>query len=252
LPLPWVLTRCVGYHCAQIVGAYAAAPHGAAAEAVYHALLAACPATGGWELPVKSLEAALHLEDEPTMLASLLGPTSRVVLTTIPGTGDMRLCEDAHPHVRDTPMGADDGQLEVVTGFPRAPRRVLGAKPRDSSLVVAVAALLLLLLLLLLWCHCGPCPLPVRCTATMVTLGTQPHFGLASDDEGGRSAAVAFMDSVRGAVARVNAAAGRPAVIAVEVHSAPSVGTPAGAAAGVTASPAALHLSLAEVASWDW
>ena len=82
---------------------------------------------------------------------------------------------------------------------------------------------------------------------TMGRLQAERHFGLASDDDGGRQAALAMARAARDAVDRLNAAVGRKAVVAVELHSAPSRG-----ATGGSASRDALARSLAEVASWDW
>lgn len=79
---------------------------------------------------------------------------------------------------------------------------------------------------------------------TMQQLARDARFGLASDDEGGRAAAVGFARLARDAVARVCAAAGgRGAVAAVELHSAP---------AGAGASAAALRASLRELRAMDW
>ena len=82
---------------------------------------------------------------------------------------------------------------------------------------------------------------------TMGTLSTNKHFGLASVDSGGRKAALEMARSANAAVKRLNGAVGRHAVIAVEVHSAPSQGP-----AGGTGSAAAFAESLAELAAWDW
>ena len=53
---------------------------------------------------------------------------------------------------------------------------------------------------------------------TMQTLVKDKTFGLASDDAAGRKAAIDFARKAKDAVARINAAVGRNAVIAVEVH----------------------------------
>jgi hypothetical protein len=82
---------------------------------------------------------------------------------------------------------------------------------------------------------------------TMVTLGGNKHFGLASDDAAGRQAALALARKACDAVQRVNAASGPRSVVAVEVHSAPSrVG------GDVSSSATSLAASLAEMAAWDW
>ncbi len=82
---------------------------------------------------------------------------------------------------------------------------------------------------------------------TMGALQSNPQFGLASDSEPGRRAALAFAGEAREAVARLNRRLGRAAVVAVELHSAPSP-----AIDGVSASAAAFSGSLAEIAGWDW
>jgi hypothetical protein len=82
---------------------------------------------------------------------------------------------------------------------------------------------------------------------TMGRLQANKGFGLASTDEAGRQAALAMAREALASVARLNEAAGRAAVFAVEVQSAPSRGP-----AGGTGSAEAFARSLAEVASWDW
>lgn len=59
---------------------------------------------------------------------------------------------------------------------------------------------------------------------TMDRLRLDPRFGLASKDEDGRRRAVDFVEEARRAVERLEAALGRKAVAAVEVHSAPRGG----------------------------
>lgn len=82
---------------------------------------------------------------------------------------------------------------------------------------------------------------------TMDRLGADPRFGLASEDEEGRRAALDFIRLAVPVVARLNAAAGRRRVVAVELHSAPRRNRPR-----VDSSAAALGRSLAEIAGWDW
>lgn len=82
---------------------------------------------------------------------------------------------------------------------------------------------------------------------TMDRLAQAPAFGLASDDGDGRAAALAFTQAARDAVERLNEAAGRTRVVAVELHSAPRRGV-----AGVGSSAAALARSLVQIAGWDW
>lgn len=73
------------------------------------------------------------------------------------------------------------------------------------------------------------------------------QFGLASTCSQSRAAALKFCREARLAIERVNAALGRNAVIAVQIHSAPSVQHPAD-----PHSKAALVSALCELASWDW
>jgi hypothetical protein len=82
---------------------------------------------------------------------------------------------------------------------------------------------------------------------TMGALQQNPKFGLASADTAGRKAAIDFARSAREAVGRLNQAAGRNAVIAVEVQSAPSLGKP-----GAASSVGAFAESLGEITCWDW
>lgn len=77
---------------------------------------------------------------------------------------------------------------------------------------------------------------------TMLRLGGAPGFGLASPEEDGRRLAVAHARGIRDAVAGLHDDLGRGAVLAVELHSAPTQ----------RASGAALKASLEEVAEWDW
>jgi hypothetical protein len=82
---------------------------------------------------------------------------------------------------------------------------------------------------------------------TMGRLQADKAFGLASVDEAGRQAALDMARQARAAVARLNEAVGRAAVIAVEVQSAPSRGL-----AGAVGSAEAFARSLEQIASWDW
>lgn len=84
---------------------------------------------------------------------------------------------------------------------------------------------------------------------TMVRLGQAPGYGLASSDEDGRLAALADLADVRDLTLRLADEAGRPRVLAVEVHSAPA--PTHGSARGVVGSAGAFARSLAEIASWD-
>ncbi len=82
---------------------------------------------------------------------------------------------------------------------------------------------------------------------TMGRLQSNKAFGLASNDEAGRQAALDMARQAQAAVARLNEAVGRVAVIAVEVQSAPSRGP-----VGAVGSAEAFARSLEEIASWDW
>lgn len=77
---------------------------------------------------------------------------------------------------------------------------------------------------------------------TMERLEKNPLFGLASPNEDGRCAAVDFIHAARDAVSRLNTHLGRKAVLAVTLHSAPSL----------KASPDCFYQSLSEISTWDW
>ena len=81
--------------------------------------------------------------------------------------------------------------------------------------------------------------------ATMAAIGRQPTFGLASVDPAGRLAAVELARVALAAVARLNKAAGRAAVAAVEIQSGPTT-------TGAASSVGAFVESLAALAAWDW
>ena len=81
---------------------------------------------------------------------------------------------------------------------------------------------------------------------TMLRLGRDPEFGLASESAVGRQRALDYLGKARQAAARLNAHFGRRNVRAVEIHSAPR----GESAAGVSAE--ALRRSLDELRSWDW
>jgi hypothetical protein len=83
---------------------------------------------------------------------------------------------------------------------------------------------------------------------TLARLAADPHAGLASTDAEGRASAIGDARLMRDAVETLNSRAesspGNPAVLAVELHSAPRV--PSGSDARRLAD------SLEEVSSWDW
>ena len=79
----------------------------------------------------------------------------------------------------------------------------------------------------------------------MGRLGKNAAFGIASDDETGRTEGVAFYRQMRDAVLKLNAYLGRNAVEAVQLHTSPN-------RTAAPSSTAALRRSLEEIASWDW
>lgn len=81
---------------------------------------------------------------------------------------------------------------------------------------------------------------------TMNRLREDPHFGLASADAGGRRHALDFAEKARRAVETLNARLGRKAVAAVELHSAPRLGSWA------RSSLEAFAASLTELRGRDW
>lgn len=80
---------------------------------------------------------------------------------------------------------------------------------------------------------------------TMSALGEMPTFGIASTDEAGRKAAIAFLAKARDAIAKLNAHCGKPVVKAIQIHTAPNQSKAA-------ASAGALQQSLTEILQWDW
>ena len=73
------------------------------------------------------------------------------------------------------------------------------------------------------------------------------HFGLASSDEAGRRAALASAAALTRDIKAINAAAGRRAVLAVEMQSAPGYTDQT-----IRPDPRALAQSLADLAAMDW
>lgn len=76
----------------------------------------------------------------------------------------------------------------------------------------------------------------------MTCLSTDTQFGLASPDHDGRARAMQQVAALRDDVHRLNDALGRPAALAVELHSAPRG----------TGTATALMESLATLGAWDW
>ena len=77
---------------------------------------------------------------------------------------------------------------------------------------------------------------------TMVNVGKNPAFGLASADEDGRAAALEFTERICKAVQELASRTGRSVVKYVQLHSAPTRG----------AHSDAFARSLGEIATWDW
>ena len=77
--------------------------------------------------------------------------------------------------------------------------------------------------------------------STMAALAVSPDYGLASGDPDGRAAAVAETTRLADAIRALNDRAGRQVVTAVEVHSAPTLG-----------SADSLRKSLDELLALDW
>ncbi|NRQ43178.1 DUF4862 family protein [Rheinheimera sp. YQF-2] len=79
----------------------------------------------------------------------------------------------------------------------------------------------------------------------MNALGQNPLFGIASDDEAGRLAALDFMQQACAAIGKLNAHLGRAAVTAIQIQTAP-------ARHKASSSRAALMASLNTMLQWDW
>jgi len=80
---------------------------------------------------------------------------------------------------------------------------------------------------------------------TMNELSKNPDFGLASSNETGRNAALAFLDNARNAIKKLNSFLGRNAVTAIQIHSAPSQNY-------ASSSKAHFQTSLETLLDWDW
>ena len=79
----------------------------------------------------------------------------------------------------------------------------------------------------------------------MNALGQNPLFGIASDEELGRLAALDFMQQACTAIGKLNVHLGRQAVTAIQIQTAP-------ARHKAAASKAALMASLNTMLEWDW
>jgi len=82
---------------------------------------------------------------------------------------------------------------------------------------------------------------------TMSSLAKMPTFGLASDDEHGRAAAIAMHKRANEMLHRMNDYFGKQSIIAVQVATAPS--TPVD---GVSSSMDSFLNSMNEMLTWDW
>ena len=82
---------------------------------------------------------------------------------------------------------------------------------------------------------------------TMSNLANNPKFGLASDDEDGRSEAIAMHRVANQSVHQINKYCGRRCVKAIQIATAPSVPVQ-----GVSSSTDSLLKSMKEILSWDW
>ncbi|WP_104165488.1 DUF4862 family protein [Cryobacterium sp. N22] len=81
---------------------------------------------------------------------------------------------------------------------------------------------------------------------TVAAVARDPAHGLASDDAGGRRAAVTNVAEMLAGVRRLNDSAGSAVVTAVELQAGP------GPHHSASASAAALATSLAEIGAWNW
>lgn len=82
---------------------------------------------------------------------------------------------------------------------------------------------------------------------TMKALESNPHFGIASDDEKSRLEAIAFYKKANKAVKKLNSYFGGQKVVSVAMASGPSLKSD-----DVKSSSSSLIKSLNEIASWDW
>tara|TARA_R110002060_G_scaffold51424_6_gene62378 strand:- start:25118 stop:26098 length:981 start_codon:yes stop_codon:yes gene_type:complete len=80
----------------------------------------------------------------------------------------------------------------------------------------------------------------------MGNLASNPHFGIASNNEEGRQAALAFYQKAQQAILKLNNHLGRKSVSFMKVHTAPRI------TADNRSSISALEASLKTLHSWDW
>lgn len=80
----------------------------------------------------------------------------------------------------------------------------------------------------------------------MGNLAKNPHFGIASNDETGRQAALEFYQQAQRAILKLNNHLNREAVSYIKIHTAPNISSHA------SSSKQALQASLETMQSWDW
>lgn len=80
----------------------------------------------------------------------------------------------------------------------------------------------------------------------MGQLAKNPHFGIASTNEEGRQAALAFYQLAQQAICKLNNHLGKQAVSFIKIHTAPKI------TANTQSSIEALQASLETMQSWDW
>ncbi len=80
----------------------------------------------------------------------------------------------------------------------------------------------------------------------MANLAKNPHFGIASANEEGRQAALAFYQQAQRAILKLNSFLDREAVSHIKIHTAPSLNSKA------KSSLQALQASLETMQSWNW
>lgn len=80
----------------------------------------------------------------------------------------------------------------------------------------------------------------------MGQLAVNPYFGIASDNEDGRQAALSFYRKASQAIIRLNEHLQKEAVTHIKVHTAPTISNL------TSSSKDALKQSLEEMQSWDW
>jgi hypothetical protein len=80
----------------------------------------------------------------------------------------------------------------------------------------------------------------------MGSLAKNPHFGIASNNEAGRQAALKFYKQAQSAILKLNEHLNREAVSYIKIHTAPNISSNA------SSSKQALQESIETMQSWDW